>query len=104
MSMGLIAGFWCDFSFISKNLHKSKNKGNFIIVTSKVAIIKWSYFLTYVTPRPKMAKSMKPLFMLLRKTAVFRCFSEWRLLTLLKMTREVHPSSVGAQFPILITK
>ena len=74
MSMGLIAGFWCDFSFISKNLHKSKNKGNFIIVTSKVAIIKWSYFLTYVTPRPKMAKSMKPLFTLLRKTAVFLLF------------------------------
>ena len=73
MSMGLIAGFRCDFSFISKNLHKSKNKGNFIIVTSKVAIIKWSYFLTYVTPRPKMAKSMKPLFTLLQKTAV----SQW---------------------------
>ena len=44
MSMRQIAGFWCDISFISKNLHKSKNKGNFIIVTSKVAIIKWSYF------------------------------------------------------------
>jgi len=92
MSMGLIAVFWCDFSFISKNLHKSKNKGNFVIVTSKVAIIKWSNFLTYVTPRPKMAKSMKPLFMLLRKTAVFRCFSEWRLLTLLKMALDFRPA------------
>ena len=36
-----------------------------------------------------MAKSMKTLLMLLRKTAVFRRFSEWRLLMKVKMTREV---------------
>ena len=36
---------------------------------------------------PKLAKSMKRLLMLLRKTAVFCRFSEWRLLMIMKMTR-----------------
>ena len=50
--MSATSGFWSDF----KNLTKSKNKGHFIIVTSKVTIIKWSYFCTKVTPRPGNAK------------------------------------------------
>ena len=49
-------GFLSVFSFINKNLTKSKNKGHFIIVTSKVAIIKWSYFYSKVTARPGNAK------------------------------------------------
>ena len=49
-------GFWTAFSFINKNFTKSKNKGHFIIVTSKVPIIKWSYFCTKNTPRPGNAK------------------------------------------------
>ena len=50
--MSATSGFWSDF----KNLTKSKNKGHFIIATSKVTIIKWSYFCTNVTPRPGNAK------------------------------------------------
>jgi len=74
MSMGLIAGFWSDFSFISKNLHKSKNKGNFIIVTSKVAIIKWSYFLTYVTLRRKWPNLLSHYLRYCEKRLFFAVF------------------------------
>ena len=66
--------FWSDFSFISKNLTKSKNEGLFLIVTFEIAIIKWPSFFDLVKFLLMKLKSLQKLQKCMSATSGFWMF------------------------------
>ena len=68
--MSATSGFWSDF----KNWTKSKNKGHFIIATSKVTIIKWPLLFDLVKFLLMKLKSLEKLQKCMSATSGFWMF------------------------------